>query len=67
MVGEQIAGQALGMLMNGYNDQRQVSQQKKLTKIQEDAQKRLADYNQGLALQMWDATDLYYNQSGPIS
>lgn len=48
---------ALGLALQPIADKRQINQQKKLTNIQESSQKRLGDYNQQLALDMWEKTN----------
>lgn len=60
-IGETVAGAGLGLLLGGYNDQRQYEQQRKLQGLQIAGQKQLGMFNQGLAKEMWDYTN-YENQ-----
>ena len=46
----------LGMLMSSWEDRRQQEQQKKLNAIAFDAHKQQAQFNQGMALDMWNKT-----------
>nr|QJB19279.1 MAG: DNA pilot protein [Microvirus sp.] len=55
--GEIIGGQALGLVLGGYNDDRQRRQQEALTDIQMRAQKDMAKYNQELAMKTWEQTN----------
>lgn len=55
--GEIIGGQALGLMLSGYNDNRQRRQQEALTDIQMRAQKDMAKYNQELAMKTWEETN----------
>lgn len=55
--GEIIGGQALGLMLSGYNDDRQRRQQEALTDIQMKAQKDMAKYNQELAMKTWEETN----------
>lgn len=60
--GGQVASGAidagLGLIMEHHNDKRQIRQQQKLTDIQTEAQRNLSQYNQDLAYQMWEKTNL---------
>lgn len=47
----------MGLMLGGIQDKRQVRQQKRLTNIQIDAQKHLADFNFQKQLEMWKATN----------
>jgi len=55
--GGTVVGTGLGLALEGHNDRRQREQQKKLQQIQIKGQKEMADYNQGLALDMWNKTN----------
>ena len=55
--GSTAANTGLGMLLRGWNDRKQLEQQEKLNKLQEEAQQRIGRFNQGLALEMWDKTN----------
>lgn len=50
-------GIGMGMLTAPWQDRRQVRQQEKLTKVQEEANKRMADYTHGLQYDMWNKTN----------
>lgn len=60
-IGTQAAGNAMdsifGMILGGYNDQRQKRQQQDLTNIQIAAQKRMMDYSQQKQYEMWLKTN----------
>lgn len=47
----------MGMLLGPYNDKRQLEQQERLQRLEMEGQKEMAQYNQQLALQMWDKTN----------
>ena len=51
-----LLGMGLGMLTAGWQDKRQLKQQQKLQDMQIAAQKDMAQFNQGLALDMWKKT-----------
>lgn len=63
MIGAGVAGQAASYMDIGGNRMRkkQIEQQKKLTDIQTDANKDLANYGMGISKEMWDYTN-YENQ-----
>lgn len=50
-------GAGMGMVFAGANDKRQYTQQKKLQDLQIRGNKEMADYNKGLALDMWNETN----------
>jgi len=52
-----VVGQVLGLVAGGAQDRRQVEQQKKLSEVQGRENRKMADYNQNLALDMWDKTN----------
>lgn len=52
------AGQVMSLLFGGLQDRRQLKQQGKLMKQQIEGQKEMANYNYGLAKQMWEDTNL---------
>jgi hypothetical protein len=56
-LGEIIGGQALGLMLGGYNDDRQRRQQEALTDIQVRGQKDMANYNRELAMKTWEETN----------
>lgn len=51
-----VSGIGAGMMRNA-NDKRQLKQQKKLMGIQMEGQQQMAEFNKGLAMQMWDETN----------
>lgn len=53
---DSIVGAGMGMITAGWDDRRTVSVNKKLQRHQRDIQKELGEFNQGLALDMWDKT-----------
>lgn len=53
-----LLGQVGGMIFGKAQDRRQLKQQEKLQKLQIAGNKELADYEQKLAMDMWDATNL---------
>lgn len=59
--GQGVAGEAaggiLGMILGGYNDRRQLDQQKQLQKMQEQGNKRMMDYSQQKQFEMWLKTN----------
>lgn len=56
-----LIGLGIGQYAQNKNDERQLSMQQKLQAMQEAGNKRMADYSQGLAKDMWDYTN-YENQ-----
>lgn len=79
--GKALIGSVAGMGLTGYNDQRQIEQQKRLNELQIRGNKELAKYGQELALDTWEKTNyaeqkrqlqkaglnvgLMYSQGGP--
>jgi len=55
--GAQIAGQGLSMLLGEHYGRQQVDQQKKLTKVQTEANKELMKEQQKLAMENWENTN----------
>jgi len=55
----------LGLLLQGHNDRRQLKQQEKLNELQLKANKQQMDYEQMLALELWDKTN-YAAQVGQL-
>lgn len=55
--GAGLAGSILGIGTAGWQDRRQVRQQKKLTDVSVKAQKELNDYNQQLGIKTWKETN----------
>lgn len=53
----QAVGAGLGLLLGEVNDRRQIRQQEKLQRMQIEGQKEMGQYNQQLALDMWDKTN----------
>lgn len=57
---DDIAGQAInagmGMIMGEYEDQRQIRQQRKLGDLAFEQHQRQSQFNQGMALDMWEKT-----------
>lgn len=56
-IGAGVANTAMGMLLGGYNDNRQIRQQKKLQRQQIEGQKEMGEFNKELAMQMWRDTN----------
>lgn len=56
-IGDSAIGAGMGMILGGYNDRRQIKQQQKLQDMQIRGNKEMADYNKGLALDMWNDTN----------
>lgn len=64
-LGMGLAGQAasglvdtgLGLLLEKHNDKRQIRQQQKLQNMQIQGQKEMSQFNQEMALRMWEATN----------
>lgn len=56
-VGGQIAGTAMGMATAGWNDRRQLKQQRKLNDLEMEGQAKMSKFNQQLALDMWEKTN----------
>lgn len=50
-------GMLLGRVMEGHNDRRQISQQQKLTNMQTDANKQLAQFDYENQMKMWHETN----------
>lgn len=55
--GASLAGQALGMATAGWQDRRQLKQQRKLQQLQIEGQQKMSNYEQQLALDMWEKTN----------
>lgn len=55
--GSAALGAGLGLITAKWQDDRQLEQQGKLTAQQIEAQKKMADYNQRLAMDMWEKTN----------
>lgn len=55
--GEQLAGVGMGIILGGYNDQRQREQEEELTNIHRRAQQHLMDYSQKIQMQNWHDTN----------
>lgn len=56
MVGQAAEG-ALGLVLGGINDQRQIKQQQRLQELQIAGQKEMTDYSYAKQLQMWKDTN----------
>lgn len=60
-IGMQAAGQAtggiMGLLLGGYNDERQLNQQQDLQNMQIRGQKEMTDYQMMKQMEMWKATN----------
>lgn len=54
---EGAVGAGLGMLVGGWQDKRQLKQQKKLQQLQLEGNKEMVDYNQAKQLEMWEKTN----------
>lgn len=55
--GNSVLGSLIGLATAGWQDRRQIEQQKKLQELQEAGNKRMADYQQKLAMEMWEKTN----------
>lgn len=53
----QVTGGLIGQIFAGANDRRQIRQQQKLQDIAIKGNKELADYQQGLSMDMWNKTN----------
>lgn len=66
---EQAAGQAIntgtGMLLSGYNDMRQIQQQRRLNDANFWSHKQMTEYNMQKQLEMWEKTG-YVGQVGQM-
>lgn len=54
---QQAAGGIFGLAFGGASNKQQFKQQKKLTRLQLDAQQQMTDYNMMKQLEMWDKTN----------
>lgn len=59
------AGGIMGLIFGGMQDKRQVAQQEKLNKLQENTSKNLMDYQNQKAMDMWNQTN-YEAQVGQL-
>lgn len=57
MIGAQAAGAGMGLLLQGQQDRRQLSQQQKLQQIEIKGQKEMTEYNYNKQLQLWKDTN----------
>lgn len=55
--GQSILGAGLGIMLGREQDKRQLQQQRHLTDMQFDAQRRMLDYSKQKELEMWKATN----------
>jgi len=55
--GSQAMGGIMGMLLGGYNDERQLRQQEELNRMQIRGNKEMMDYSMAKQLQMWKDTN----------
>lgn len=55
--GNSVLGTIMGLATAGWQDRRQLEQQRKLQELQEAGNKKMADYQQKLAMQMWEQTN----------
>lgn len=51
-----LVSTGLGLMLEGHNDKRQISQQQKLNEVQSASEKDLANFNYGKQLDFWKAT-----------
>lgn len=56
-MGGNVVGGVLGLALGGYNDERQLAQQQKLTDMQLTANAKMAGINKDNALQLWKDTN----------
>lgn len=52
-----LIGAGMGLILQKHNDRRQINQQRKLTQMQEEANKRMGVFNREQQLQMWKDTN----------
>lgn len=56
-MGQALGGAALGIALGGYNDARQVAQQRRLQKLQMQGQREMGIFNREQAMKMWEDTN----------